>query len=96
MRYLGSGDRKDVTIHREGPRLFRSDPPAQHSASIGTARFVVISMNRRRRGPASGITATSLARAEKSAAGQIVLAAFYSLVLIVFPVEPFLERGGFG
>jgi hypothetical protein len=72
--------------------------PAQHSGSIGMARFVIVSMNRRWRGPASGIIATSLARAEKSAAGQIVLAAFYWLLLVAFPVvgEPFLERGGFG
>ena len=42
------------------------------------------------------MASTTLARAEKSAAGQFVLAAFYWLVSVAFPVEPFLERGGFG
>jgi hypothetical protein len=49
-------------------------------------------------GRQSGIIATSLARAEKSAAGQLVLAAFYWLVLAAVPAagEPLFERGEFG
>jgi hypothetical protein len=48
--------------------------------------------------PASRGISTREARAEKSVAGQIVLAAFYWLVLAAFPDvgEPLLEREDFG
>jgi hypothetical protein len=51
----------------------------------------------RRRGAAKWHHPTSLARAERSATGQIVLAVLYWVGLVAAPAagEPLLERGDF-
>ena len=95
MRYLGSGDRKDVAIHIK----IRACSVPTHPRNAARRWYGMVRGRLNESATVrSGMASTTLARAEKSAAGQIGLAAFYWLALAAVPTvgEPRLERGDSG